>query len=74
MMLKYFSSIRLRTVFCRVIFVKKKFVLIHSQNRESGSTAFKINFPESSNSRKINSHIFLKHSKFEPVGSEFFLM
>ena len=52
MILKDFSILRLRNVFCMASFEKKKCVLIRSENRESGPTAFQVIFPESSNSRK----------------------
>ena len=49
--LKDFSSLRPRTVFCMVSFVDKICVLERSEIRESGPTAFKNIFLESSNSR-----------------------
>ena len=47
MTLKDFSSLRPETVFCMVSFVEEICVLAHSENRESGPTAFQIIFLES---------------------------
>ena len=51
MILKDFSSLRPRTVFCMVSFVEKICVLARREIRESGPTAFQIIILESSNSR-----------------------
>ena len=52
MVLKYFPSLRPGNVFCMVSFMAEKCVLARSKNRESGLTAFRMIFLESSNSRK----------------------
>ena len=51
MILKDFSSLRPRAVFCMESFVEKICVLARRKIRESGPTAFQIIFLESSNSR-----------------------
>ena len=67
MILKDFSSIRPRFVFCMVSFVKKICVLACREIRESGPTALHIIFLNLQILGQISSHIFLEHSKFVEI-------